>query len=284
MNSHAQIHFQTPPAMERHCSRCPRSLGPLDRKKGNGGWFTACSRCREIRREKGRSRQAISSPGPIQQLDADTDKENANPCVDSRTRDIPQPVISRRLGRPRRPFEQVQDRVCNRCPLTLGPMDRKSNGGWFTACFRCREVDRERQYAISTRHGYRNNANPCVDLSTPNGHGPGKRPLEEPEVSTPPCRRPRLPEPEASTNPLSRPQEGNEQEPREEDEHQRLQHIDEGDDRSPHRPRLPEPEILTLPLGRPQEGNEQQEGEDNDEYSDDDDYDAIFRQMAEGLI
>jgi hypothetical protein len=123
---------------------------------------------------------------------------------------------------------------------------------------------------------------PVSILSTPNGRGPGKRPLEqEPEVSTPPCRRPRLSEPEVSTNPLSRPQEGG---LREEDEHQRLQHIDEGDDRSPHHPRLPEPEISTLPLGRPQEENEQREGEDDDEYSDDDDYDAIFRQMAEGLI
>ena len=214
MNSPAQIHSQTPPAMERHCSRCPRALGPLDRKKGNGGWFAACFRCREIGRENGRSRRAIS-PGPIRRIDAGTDKENTNPYVDSSTRDIkPQPVVPRRLGRPRRPLEQVQERVCNRCPLTLGPMDQKNNGGWFAACFKCREVGRERQRAN------RNNANPCVDLNTlniqqpevPHGRGPGKRPLEqESEVSSPPRRRPRLPELEASTNPLGRLQEGNEQ-------------------------------------------------------------------------
>jgi hypothetical protein len=106
------------------------------------------------------------------------------------------------------------------------------------------------------------------------------------EVSSPPCRRPRLPEPEISTNPLGRPQEGNERRLWEEEEHQRLQHVDEGDDRSPRRPRLAEPDISTLTLGHAQEENErrQREGEDNDEYGDDDDdYDAIFRQMAEGL-
>jgi hypothetical protein len=150
MNSPSQIHSQNSPAMERHCGRCPRTLGPADRKKGNGGWFTTCFTCREVERERGRSRRAISSLGPIRRLDAGADKENTNPCVDSSTRDIqPQPVVPRRLGRPRRPLEQVQERVCNRCPLTLGPMDRKSNGGWFATCFKCREVDRERQYAIS---------------------------------------------------------------------------------------------------------------------------------------
>jgi hypothetical protein len=48
MDSPGQIHSQNPPAMERHCNRCPRALDPVDRKKGNGGWFAACFKCREI--------------------------------------------------------------------------------------------------------------------------------------------------------------------------------------------------------------------------------------------
>ena len=349
MNPLGLIYSQDPPAMDHHCNRCSQALGPIDQKE-NGGWFATCFKCRETELERGRNRQ----------LDADADKENANPRVDSSTRDVqPQPAaIPRGRGRPRkRPLEEVQERrvpVCNRCPLALGPMDQKENGGWFSMCFKCREVESERVRRRRTilpglnrhLHSDTENANPCVDSSTrgiqpqpvvprgrgrprkrpleqepdvssrqpqpvvPRGRGrPRKRPLEqEPDVSSHSRRLPRLPEPDVSTCPLGRPQEENERRqqederqqtllepdvsthppshPHEENERgqrgeevqQRLQHVDEGDDCPPHRPRQPDPEVST---GRPQEENERT---DNSDYGDDDDDDAVFRQMAEGLI